>query len=97
MKTKVIKQIGYIIGGTAYLNLWGGDQGSINMEEIFIPINEFNRLSMLGAVNDNGFGVESIYSADIDIYIKYDNGSTEHDRTIMDVDSPIHTRHFLSY
>ena len=82
MKTKTIKQIGIIVNGTATLNLWGGGTGIIEMESYFLPNDKITKDNILHCVNDNGFGCESISHAEIDISIKYDNGSVEYDRTI---------------
>ena len=78
MKQKQItlKQIGWIIKGTAYLNLWGGGQGSIEMERKVVPLGQLTRAKLLGAVNDNGFGCESIFKAEIDVYELYEGGHT---------------------
>ena len=96
MKTKTIKQTGIVISGTAVLNHWGGGQGEISMEKYFLPLGKITPKNILRCVNDNGFGCQSIASADIDISIKYDNESCEFDRTIT-VDHPIHTSYFLGW
>lgn len=93
MKTKTITQIGFVISGTAYLTLWGGELGTIEMSHKFLPYDLCTPKNILRCVNDAGFGVQSIDSADIDISIKYDNGSIEYDRMI-DVYLPIHTQFF---
>jgi hypothetical protein len=97
MRTKTITQTGYVITGTAKLLLWGGGTGEIEMSKQFIPIEKFNKTNMLRSINDGGFGCEKILSADIDIYIRYNDGSQEFDRTIYDVDSKHHTTHFLGW
>jgi hypothetical protein len=81
MRTKTITQTGIVVKGTATLNLWGGGQGTIDMSPVFIPYGKITKNNILRAVNDAGFGCESIENAEIDIYIKYDNRSTEFDRT----------------
>ena len=96
MKTKQITQVGYVINGTAILNLWGGGQGSIEMESYFLPLDKFTPKNLLRCVNDNGFGCESIESAEIDISIKYDNGCTEYETTIGAF-HPIHQEYFLGW
>jgi hypothetical protein len=83
MKTKVIKQTGIVIGGEATLNLWGGGQGTIEMNSVFIPLSDISHNRIKEAINDGQFGCESIEGADIDIFIKYDNGSKEYERTIF--------------
>jgi len=57
--------IGFEITGQSLLNLWGGGQGTMDMEEYFIPVKHFTKDNMLRCVNDNGMGCESIESADI--------------------------------
>lgn len=83
MKTKTITQTGILVKGQAFLNLWGGGQASIEMSPVFIPNKNISGNNILRAVNDAGFGCENIYDAEIDIYIKFDNGSVEYDRTIL--------------
>lgn len=83
MKKKTIKQTGITIQGTALLNLWGGGQGEIIMDDRYIPNNKITKENILRCINDAEFGCESIESADIDIYINYENGfAMEYDRTI---------------
>lgn len=65
-----IKQVGYEISGVATLNLWGGGQGKITMEHVVID--ELTTENVLRAVNDNGFGCESIDYALVDINILYE-------------------------
>jgi hypothetical protein len=96
MKTMLITQTGFVIGGRAGLILWDGTRGEIEMKECYLAYHDTTPKNILRCVNDNGFGCEYIECADIDIYIKYDNGSKEYDRTLY-VDHPIHTRHFLGW
>ncbi len=77
LRTKEIKQIGFIINGTAFVNFWGGGSGSVGMNTNFLPNELMSKDNMLRCVNDGGFGVESIYGAEINVSIKYDNGSIE--------------------
>lgn len=96
MKSKTINQTGIVVKGTATLNLWGGGQGDIQMDETYLPNDKITPKNILRCVNDGGFGCQSIESADIEIYIKYDNGCTEYDRSIY-VDHPIHVSYFLGW
>jgi len=96
-RSKTINQIGYVISGTATLNLWGGGQGNITMDPVSIPFDKFNKTNMLRAVNDGGFGCESIESACIEVGIEYDNGTIELGHVFYDVSSPVHTQHFLGW
>ncbi len=96
MKQKTITQIGYTIKGTATIYLWGGGKGTIEMEKYFLPLDKVTPKNILRCVNDGGFGCESIKEAEIDIYVKYDNGSEDYDRTIF-ADSPIHAQYFLGW
>jgi hypothetical protein len=96
MKTKTITQTGIVIKGTAMLNLWGGGSGSIKMESYYLPLEHITKDNILRCVNDGSFGCESIEDAEIDIFIKYDNGSVELDRTIFAY-HPIHTQLFSGW
>jgi hypothetical protein len=82
MKTKLIKQTGILISGISQVTLWDGSHGEIDMHTEFLPLGQITKERLLNCVNDGRFGVQSIDSADIEIYTKYDNGSTEFDRTI---------------
>jgi hypothetical protein len=83
MKEKKIKQTGITIQGTALLNLWGGGQGEIIMNEKYIPNDKISKDNILRCINDAKFGCESIESADVDIFITYEHGfANEFDRTI---------------
>ena len=81
MKAVNLEQIGYKIEGTAYLNLWGGDQGSIDMDSKTI-IGSITKEKLLGCINDGQFGCESIDSVELDILDLYENGYTEFNRGI---------------
>ena len=77
-----LKQTGYTIQGESVVNAWGGGQGIMQMDENFIPLDSLTVNALLGCVNDGRFGVESIESADLDVYMQYENGYKEFDRTI---------------
>lgn len=78
-----MRQTGIVIQGVATLNLWGGGQGEIIMDQRYIPLEKISKENILRCVNDAQFGCESIESASIEIYTAYDNGAyTEFDRTI---------------
>lgn len=97
MRTKTIKQVGIIVKGTSTLVDWGNSViGDIEMKPYFLPNDKITPKNILRCVNDNGFGCMSIASAEIDIYIKYDNGSEEMERTLY-ADSEIHSRYFLGW
>ena len=83
MKTKTIKQIGYLIKGHANVTLWGGDKGYIGFSQSIILLEDFSKENLLGCINDNGFGVQSFDNAEIDIHDVYEGGLNEFNRTIM--------------
>lgn len=93
MKTKTINQTGIIVKGTSCITLWDNSMGYIEMNPSFIPNGKITKTAILNAVNDAKYGCQFISQADIDIYIKYDNGSEEYDRTIYAIE-PIHTKLF---
>ena len=92
-RTKKITQVGFILKGNVTLNFWGGGEGTIVMKDLKLTYETMTPKNILRCVNDNGFGCENIASAEIDIYIWYNNGSTEYERTIF-VDHPIHIQYF---
>ena len=84
MKTKTVKQIGYELEGQVTVNLWGGGVGSIVMNPSRITFSndtgelpkELMEKIIRNSVNDNGFGVESYISADVDVYTLFEDGTT---------------------
>ena len=82
MKTKTITQIGIVIGGEVVINHWGGGKGIVCMDTTFIQNIKITKDNILRCINDAQFGCESIESAIVNIYTRFDNGSTEFDRTI---------------
>jgi len=78
MKEKELKlrQTGITLQGVALLNLWGGGQGEIIMDERYIANDKISKENILRSINDAQFGCESIESADVDIYENYENGMT---------------------
>ena len=94
MKTVTLKQVGYLVGGESVINLWGGGSGSIQMDSTFIPLGKMNKSNLLGCINDGGFGCESIDSADIYVYDKYEGGHKIFNRIIY-VDHKNHLKQAL--
>jgi hypothetical protein len=66
-----LEHTGYTVKGVATIALWGGGQGSIEMKTSFIPKKELSRTSLMGCINDNGFGCEAIIGARIWVYDNY--------------------------
>lgn len=95
-KTKTVHLTGIEIRGEAVLNLWGGGQGSIEIEPYFLPLQHATKDNILRCVNDNGFGCESIEQADIDIYSVYSDRATSFERTLV-ANSPVHKKLFLGW
>jgi len=83
MKTKTITQTGYLITGVARISLWGNSEGEVEMDKTFIPYSELTKRKLLNAINDGQFGCESIILAEVEVFIVYNNGSKEYDRTIQ--------------
>lgn len=83
MKTKTIKQIGYLIKGETRVALWGGGTGYLDFNESIILLEDFSKESLLGCINDNGFGVRGFEYAEINIYDIYEGGFNEFNRTIF--------------
>lgn len=77
MKQVTLNQVGYVVGGEATLNLWGGGQGTIEMNET--TIDELTIENILKSINDGGFGCESIEEATVIIYALYEHGYTEYE------------------
>ena len=73
-KELTIKHTGFLIAGTSLINLWGGGQGEVFMDETTIddPTTE----NIIKAVNDGRFGCESIESATVHLNAIYERGIT---------------------
>ena len=71
-KELTIKHTGFLIAGTSLINLWGGGQGEVFMDET--TIDEPTTENIIKAVNDGKFGCESIEGADVYIYATYERG-----------------------
>jgi hypothetical protein len=76
-KTVELKRIGYRCKGTAVINMWGGGQGEITMDEW--DTEKGDRDSIAKGVNDGQFGCESIESARVEVHDLYENCYTEWD------------------
>jgi hypothetical protein len=71
---KVCKLVGFKITGTAIINVWGGEKGEIEMNSSFYEVTpvknvipKLTDIQIKEAINDGGFGCESIESALINI------------------------------
>jgi len=74
-KTITLKQKGYRCNGYALLNLWGGGQGTVDMN--WWDCGTLNKADILKGVNDGQFGCESIESATVYVSEHYERGFTE--------------------
>ena len=79
-KKVTLKLIGYRCKGKAILNLWGGGQGSVTMDNWDTV--KGDRDSIVKGVNDGQFGCESIHSARVDVYELYENDYIAYDQSI---------------
>lgn len=78
-KQMTVNQIGFIIVGMSALNLWGGGSGTIPMEPVKLMQNTYPTTEQIReAVNDNGFGVESILGAVVRVDTLYEYGAKEY-------------------
>ena len=58
--------------GTADINHWGGDRGTISMDGFDVPLDvEITDEWLLESLNDGGFGCESINGGFMEIYGVY--------------------------
>ena len=79
-KKVTLKLVGYRCSGTAILNLWGGGQGTMEMDSW--DTKKGDRDSIVKGINDGQMGCESIESAEVAVYELYENGYTQYDNTI---------------
>lgn len=71
-KTITLNFSHFICNGTAQINLWGGGQGTVQMDSFRIS-EGYTDDDLRDCLNDGGFGCESIDGAVIDIYAVYNN------------------------
>ncbi len=82
MKTLTVKQIGYEITGMAAINLLGGGSGTIPMYPTRLTQEkEPTAQQIQEAVNDGGFGCESILGALVRVDTLYECGAVEYGET----------------
>lgn len=76
-KTVTLKLHHFQISGIACVTMWGGGNGTIEMKPFTVASVETDDLIVAG-LNDNGFGVSSINSAQVNIFAVYtdDQGAT---------------------
>ena len=71
-KTVTLELTGYEMGGTSVINLWGGGQGTIQMDIVkFSPDKKPTRAMLAKEINDGRFGCESIETATVILYAIY--------------------------
>lgn len=73
-KTETTKLVAVKVTGQAFLHMWGGGDGDIEMKPVYLKPEKATKDNILRCVNDNGFGVESIYEACLLLEAVYDNG-----------------------
>ena len=78
MKKQVaLKFTDYAVQGTACLKLWGGGEGTIEMRKYHAK----DKRGAIAGINDNGFGVEKLTGAIVEMIPNYE-GWLDWDNTI---------------
>lgn len=67
------KFVGFKVVGTAYIRLWGGGSGCIEMNSSLVEKEE----DIINAINDGGFGCEKIEYALIFVYAQYEYNASK--------------------
>lgn len=76
MNAITCNHIGFIIVGLAAINLWGGGEGTFPMKSTRINTTEpLTQEQIREAVNDGGFGAESIMGAVVRVDTIYEHGA----------------------
>ena len=88
-KTVTLEQTGWKVEGLALINLWGGGQGEIPIKPSTIPLGKLTKESLHRAINDGGFGCESIQSATLYVGEIYQGGYVQNWRRVY-IDNPRH-------
>ena len=78
-KKVTLKHVGFFCDGQALLNLWGGGQGTIEMDSWKTKTD--TKEEIVKNINDGQMGCESIEQAEVNIYDLYENGYKEFNRT----------------
>jgi len=84
MKTKTITltQIGILVAGEVHIDQWDGARVPAMIDPLFIPNELITPKNILRAVNPGGEPFTDIVEALVDIYIVWDTGDTDYDRTL---------------
>jgi len=84
MKDLLLKFVGYQVAGIASLDLWGGGEGTIEMNPRFIDKDKLSASTLKSCINDGGFGCQKITAAELVIYKVYGEYPyyKQYDRTI---------------
>ncbi len=90
----LLKQVGYVINGTAHINHWGGGTNMVEMDPTTILLGKLTKDNLLRCINDGRFGVESINQAALRIDDLYEGGYTEYNREIFVVGRPYRQKLF---
>jgi len=69
-----VEMTDWFVSGVAFVTDWYGNSGFIPMRPERIPLGELTKAALFEAVNDNGFGVQSIDAAYIEISEYYERG-----------------------
>jgi hypothetical protein len=84
---------GYRIKGVADVTPWGGGNACIEMSPV--KLRKLDKESLMDHVNDNGFGVQSINGAILDIYEDYE-GILRYTETVTIGKVSAHTNDYYS-
>jgi hypothetical protein len=92
-KTLTLGLSGYRIKGVADVTMWGGGNACIEMKPI--KIRTLDRDDLMKHVNDNGFGVQSINGAILDLFEDYE-GTLQYMETIQVGEISEHTQEYYN-
>jgi len=82
MKEVTLKQIGIRLEGTTKIIDWYGHTGYIEMNPVILDNKEnVTEDEIKLELNDGGFGCQSIEGAIVDVFILFENGYKELDRS----------------
>ena len=82
-KEIVLQHTGYVLKGISALTMWGGGEGTINMKPF--GLDKLGLHAIIEGINDNGFGVESVDGAIVDVYIDYSGTLVYHDSILINI------------
>ena len=91
-KKITLEQTGWILRGEVDAEGHLGDRGEVEMDAVYVPLEELTIERVHSAINDGGIGVEVIHKAYVDVYELYEDDYDRYARfrTTLVIENPRH-------